>query len=70
MHLSHLRRGRSSPLFFVLRALATSGYLLRDHHPWAALTVLSGARVALMDRSHGWEGSRATGLAVRWARAR
>ncbi len=54
VHVSHLLRGKSSPWLFVLLALVISGYLLRHRYLWAALTVLSGALVALMDRSHGY----------------
>lgn len=54
VHVSHLLRGKSSPPAFILLALGVFGYLLRHRYPWAALTVLSGALVALMDRSHGY----------------
>jgi hypothetical protein len=54
VHLSHLLRGKPSPLLFVLLALACFASLLRQRAPWAALTVLAGAGVALMDRSYGY----------------
>ena len=54
VHVSHLLRGKSSPPAFILLALGVFGYLLRHRSPWAALCVLSGALVALMDRSHGY----------------
>ena len=54
VHVSHLLRGKSSPPAFLLLALGVFGYLLRHRYLWAALSVLTGALVAFMDRSHGY----------------